>query len=364
MGKPKQAEPLDYKAIMGQAGASAAAMMKQQFKSLVEYYPALDRLQMESIASLSTMLSEEGGILYSWKENSKKDQRKGAPQWEKIPIGKANPNTYTGKARQAVEEAIRATGPIKLQGDKLAALGDILAEQALENYEQSGPNEIESELQRQALGDLRLGRSLSPEQQRDAVQSARAAMEQRGLGTSQATTAAEILNRDALASQREAERRNFAASTNQMLLGNQMGRRDQAAQQMSLGSTLASNAGQLYGQSAGLGLEGGAALIRTDPVSRAMAPGIAMAGQTISNMGNMITPTYQSAMGLSGQVAGFNANMLDSRYNAWANMQGARMGANATQNAGMMGMVGGIGGGLLAGGGAAYGGMAMAGVAV
>jgi hypothetical protein len=63
-------------------------------------------------------------------------------------------------------------------------------------------------------------------------------------------------------------------------------------------------------------------------------------------------------------VASFNANMLDSRYNSWANnqaalqgaaMQGnatlgaARIQAGATQSAGTMGMIGSIAGGVIGG---------------
>jgi hypothetical protein len=66
------------------------------------------------------------------------------------------------------------------------------------------------QLEQQASGDLALGRSLSAEQERDAVQSARSGMAARGLATGNSALAAELLNRDRFATQREAERRNFA----------------------------------------------------------------------------------------------------------------------------------------------------------
>jgi hypothetical protein len=351
----QHAAPLDFGAIMSASNQQARAAVREQFKSLVDYYPALERLQTTTVQNYGTMLSEEGGMLYSWVQNSKAAQRKGKPEWEKIVVGKANPNIYTGKARQAVEQAMEARGPITLQGDQLKAIGDFISEQALLSYAESGPTEIETELGRQAMNDLTLGRSLSAEQQREATQAARASMNQRGLGTSMATSAAEILNRDAMASQREADRRNFAASANQMLVANQMGRRDQAAQQAALGSTVSGNAAQIYGQAAGLGLEGAGAFLRTDPVQRAMAPGIAAAGQNFATAGNIIGPTYGNAMNAGLGVASFNANMLDTRANSqlnnWAAMQAAQMGAGASRQAGMMGMIGGIGGGLLGGAG-------------
>jgi hypothetical protein len=58
---------------------------------------------------------------------------------------------------------------------------------------------------------------------------------------------------------------------------------------------------------------------------------------------------------MAGNVASFNANMLDTRYNSYMNnqsaLQAARISAGASQQAGMMGMFGGIGSGLLSAGG-------------
>jgi hypothetical protein len=344
-------------AIMSAANAGAAASVGSQMKALVENYPRMERLQLATIGNVGGLLSEEGGELFSW-ELVKKGNAKRPDEWRKISLGKADPNLYTGMARKAVEEAIASREPIELQGDKLAAIGDTITNLALQNYLASGNKTfIESELQRQAETELSLGRQLTPEQEREAQQSARAAFAARGLGASMGGTAAEILNRDAMASAREAERRNFAGATNQMLFQNEMARRDQSAQQAALGSTISGNAANLYGSSAGIGLQGAQSLLQVDPKMRAINPGIAMGSGITQNLGpGMIAPTYQSAMNLAGNVAGFNANMLDSRYNAWANMQGARMAAGATQNAGMMGMIGGIGGGVATGAGLAIAG--------
>jgi hypothetical protein len=149
------------------------------------------------------------------------------------------------------------------------------------------------------------------------------------------SSAAEILNRDAAAQAREASRRNFASATNQMVTGNVFGRAGQA------GSVLGSAAqGQLM----------------VDPYSRAL--GSAQIGGNLSNsLQGSIGQTFGGAQQMAGNVASFNANMLDTRANSqlnnWAAMNAASMNASATGQSGMMGMAGGIGGGLLMGAGLA-----------
>jgi hypothetical protein len=129
--------------------------------------------------------------------------------------------------------------------------------------------------------------------------------------------------------------------------------------------------GETYGQSAGIGMTGANQLVGIDPIQRGMAPGIGLGSSIQGTSGQMIGNTYASANQMAGNVASFNANMLDSRYNSWANNQAALQGAamygnatlgaariqaGATQSAGMMGMIGGLGGGALSGLGSVGGG--------
>jgi hypothetical protein len=210
--------------------------------------------------------------------------------------------------------------------NRVSGLGNMLADQV-------GPTNIERMLQQQAETELGLGRSLSAEETRDAQQSARAAFAARGLGTSMGSSAAEILNRDAAAQAREASRRNFASATNQMVTGNVFGRAGQA------GGMLGSAAqGQLM----------------VDPYSRAL--GSAQIGGNLgNNLQSGIGQTFGGAQQMAGNVASFNANMLDTRANSqlnnWAAMRGAQMQAGAMNQAATMGMIGSIGGGLLGGAG-------------
>lgn len=75
----------------------------------------------------------------------------------------------------------------------------------------AGHSQIRDTLDKQALDELALGRSVSGEQERAAHQAARAAWSARGLAHSNGAVGAEILNRDAVASERERMRRAFAA---------------------------------------------------------------------------------------------------------------------------------------------------------
>ena len=194
-------------------------------------------------------------------------------------------------------------------------------------------NAISQQLNTSALSDLQLGRSLTPEQERAATQQARAGYAARGLGAGTGAMAAEILNRDAYATQREAQRRTFAgavmADTNQAAL-------NVAGQRMNY-----------------------------DPYQRAFAPGASF-GQGISGQtSGMLGQAYGNALNTVGNVDTFNTNMLETRRNSVLNnnasMQGAYMNAQAQQSAGMMGMFGSLGGGALAAGGSIGGAMILGG---
>jgi hypothetical protein len=188
----------------------------------------------------------------------------------------------------------------------------------------SAPNAIEAQLQRDAESELALGRSLTPEQQREASQSARAAFAARGLGTSMGSSAAEILNRDAYGQQRLDARRGFAANVNQMDLARRQRR---------------------------IGLAG--AYTELDPFRQSIGPAFGLGASTLSNTTGQVGNIFANSLQQSGNVSSFNTNMgmslRNSALNNNAAMQAAAMQAGASQNAGMMGMFGGIGGGALTG---------------
>jgi hypothetical protein len=296
---PPQAEPLDYTKLMKQGTEQGAKSYKAQLGSQIDAYGKLETLQLGSVDKLASKLDSTN-------------------------------NAYT---QRATDQLIAAEG----QATELGSLAKSTKDLAATSAQDLQGTDIERELQRQAEGDLALGRSLSAEQERAATQQARAGMSARGLGTGTGAVAAEVLNRDAYATAREAERRNFAGNTNQMLVGNRDTR---------LGRT-----GSLLGQAANTTLAQGDLRSRiaqgnlaVDPYARAIQPGLGMGASTLGITGNMIGSTYNNANLMAGNVASFNANMLDSRWNTVQNnnasLQSAYMGARASDNASNAGFAG------------------------
>lgn len=270
---PAQPAPLDVGAIMAASSAAAKDQIKTQYEELIKNYPKLEELSLGTVQKLATNLG----------------------------------NQETRDAQSYIRRAL--------------ALGEMDPNAAM-------PTSIEQGLYDAGERELALGRSLSPEQERMAQQSARAAYAARGLGTSMPAASAEVLNRDALASQRERERQAFASQQNTMFMGNVMGRRGALA--------------DLYTSGAGN-------LIAADPYNRAVAPGLGLGQGTQGNMMQLSGQTFSSANQLAGAAAAANASMQADRYTNWANMQAAREAAGAMRQSGMYGMIGGIGGGLLSG---------------
>jgi hypothetical protein len=114
--------------------------------------------------------------------------------------------------------------------------------------------------------------------------------------------------------------------------------------------------GSLYGQQAGIAQNQYAnnlglaqANVALDPYQRALGSNIPIASQ--GNAASMIGNTYNQANQMAGNVASFNNNMLESRYNSFQNNQaalrGAAMQAGATAGASQSSM---MGSGMAAGG--------------
>ena len=206
----------------------------------------------------------------------------------------------------------------RLDNDYLARTRGVIGE---ELAAASAPNAIEARLQQDAEAELALGRSLSPEQTREATQSARAAMAARGMATSNAGIGAELLNRDAYATARQDQRRGFASGVNQM---------DLARRQRRIG--LAGAYGDL------------------DPFRQGMQPAFGLGMQTLSTTAGQAGNNFRNALTTGGGVETFNVNMAASNRNSVLNnnaaMQSAAMQAGAMNNAATMGMIGQIGGSI------------------
>jgi hypothetical protein len=227
-------------------------------------------------------------------------------------------SAYAQEARALAQRGAERSDQVNMLGGRLLGVADQVDTQE---------SALEAELRRQAQEDLALGRSLSPEQQREAAQSARQAFAARGLGTSMGGAAAEILNRDRYATQRQDQRRAFALGANQSIEGTLGARRALA------GDLLGRSAGA-YETSGNMALNASNALATQNPYN------IALGG-----LGSG-TGVIQGASGMASDIAGFNTNMEASMYNSYMNNQAARQAANttagATRQAGMFSMIGNI----------------------
>jgi hypothetical protein len=254
--------------------------------------------------------------------------------------GKLN-NKYLAKTRGVIgSELSAASRPSAIEGElQRRGLGDLLA----------GPTAIQQQLRDDAQRELALGQSLSPEEQRNATQAARGAFAARGMATGNAAAGAEILNRDAAGRQRQDQRRQFAMGAEQYFLGTEDARRGFAANV---------NQMDLARRQRRIGLSG--MYMETDPYRQALGPAFGLGGDTLRTSQVQVSDIFRNSLQQSGNVASFNTNMLASNRNAVLNnnaaMQAAAMQAGASQNAGMMGMFGGIGGGIASGAGMAIAG--------
>jgi hypothetical protein len=318
--EPAMAAPLDYSALMRSANEGAAAAAAAQVQASVAAYPEQERLQLETIQKIAANLD----------------------------------NQYTRDALAGVNRTVGDASTIRGLGADMRGMAGEIGGIGRSLQAQSGETNIERTLRQQAEADLALGRSLSAEETRDAQQSARSAFAARGLGTSMGSAAAEILNRDSAAQARESARRNFAASTNQMVTGNVFNRYGQAAGL--LGSAAQVNQGAANAYAQGANIDQGAAQMRAnlDPQFRALGYS-GIGGGIGQNLTTAMGQTWRGAQELAGGAATFNANMLDTRYNSYMNnqasLQAARMQAGAMNRSATMGMLGSaIQGGIQAGG--------------
>jgi hypothetical protein len=258
-----------------------------------------------------------------------------------VAIGDGAGNQINALAPQVVRMGDQYMGQI-------SGLGQMLGNQARQGFATSGPTGIEAELYRQGQRELAMGRSLSPEQLRDATQSARQGMAARGMATGNAALGAELLNRDRFASQREAERRQFAATANQMREQNVMSRRqaagnmatasgntlDQAGRMGLAGRELAGNlydtagrmqmsgrqiGGALLGDVGRLRLDGARATADLDPMQRALTPGLSLGQTAMGSSADMTQGAFGNMLDLFANTGSFNINRGDSLYNSWNN---------------------------------------------
>jgi|688.fasta_scaffold60897_4 hypothetical protein len=274
------------------------------------------------------------------------------------------------EGQQTLDEA----NPYLDQLSQLGPAGEQLMAALGQGY-QAAPiaaREVEqSELGRSMMDEAQrrvaLRGQLDPQAARDAVQSARSAFAARGLGTGLGSAAAELLNRDRYSRQRAFEDLGFAQGVDQMDL---MRRTDNAGR--NLQGSIANESNRLAGAGMNLGMLGDAYStqqgIKQMGLTAALERGrLAAAANPNTMMMNLYdqgertgSQSIDAATSMANNWAtnnlmaqGFNSNAIASQILGAQNLQASRYAANATQNAGMMGMIGGIGGGVATGAGLA-----------
>jgi hypothetical protein len=379
---PPAPAPIDYDKMAEASIRVAKAQTAEEEAAIRRLYPEYIRMQFGTADQLAGRLDNE----YL--------QRTRGVIGEELQAASA-PNAIEAELQRRAQADLMA-GPTvadrQIEAAGLSAMG-MRADQVQAGQVGAG-----------TLGDTLMGRAnqmaqstgrLSPDAERDAVQAARAGMAARGLATGSAGTAAELLNRDRFARQRQFEDLGFSQQVQGQDLtrqfqnvGNRLaaGQSNQAANQAQLAqnrgfmvdarnavlATEEARRGQALGASQldlarrqrRIGLSG--MYMETDPYRQALGPAFGLGGDTLRTSQGQVSDIFGNSLTQSGNVASFNTNMLASNRNAALNnnaaMQAAAMQAGASQNAGMMGMFGGIGGGVASGLGSVGMGMALGGV--
>lgn len=231
------------------------------------------------------------------------------------------------------------------RSNPMLALSDTAVTRSLMDL---GPSRIETEMERQAYGDLLQGQNLSPQENRDAVQAARAGMSARGLATGSPAVIAEVLNRDTFARGREAQRRGFAATVEGM-------RRSRAA-----GDLQMAQAGAAYGQSQ---VNPRTTLFGTgDMLSKNRSQPMTFTNQIGPYIADFANTNVQAAGQYNGQMIGRDLQLAGMQHDIGMTLMNARFfndigRANmaAAQGAGNQAMMGQMGGALLNGVGSLMG---------
>jgi hypothetical protein len=349
------------------AKQTAGTLTKQEANKLRGLEKQAGSLQTKA-GTLRGRLDAQAGRLTAWEQQNLAT----APTATDV-LSEAFP-----EGQQTLDEA----NPYLDQLSQLGAAGEQLMRQLGQGY-QAAPiaaREVEqSELGRSMMDEAQrrvaLRGQLDPQAARDAVQSARSAFAARGLGTGLGSAAAELLNRDRYSRQRAFEDLGFAQGVDQMDLAR---RTDNAGR--SLQGSIANESNRLAGAGMNVGMLGDAYATQqgvkqmglTAALERGRLAGAANPNTMLLNLYGQGQPVGSQSIDAATSVAnnwaqnnvmaqGFNANAMASQILGAQNLQAARMAAGATQNAGMMGMIGGIGGGALAAGGSVLGAYALAG---
>jgi hypothetical protein len=134
-----------------------------------------------------------------------------------------------------------------------------------------------------------------------------------------------------------AANRDFLMNANTAGINSGITRGNYAASLLGQTANLYGQAGGAYQNATSLGFGGANALVNLDPYQRAMGIGVQLGSGIQSTSGQMIGNAFSGAQQMAGNVASFNANMMDSRYNSAMNNNAALSGASSAANGQMLG---------------------------
>lgn len=186
---------------LGDARAYAQAqerLNERQAQRALELYPQFVDAQMSAaLHYYPRFAASERKETTKTRDTDLSDFTRNAPGWGDA-LGQLSP-AYSAMGKEA-------------KGSAGSPLLDYLNMQAFD----AGPSDLRRELTKQALYDLSFGGTLTPEEERMAQQSSRAAYSARGLVNSNPAITAEVLNRDYLSRERLRERMQMGINAQQV----------------------------------------------------------------------------------------------------------------------------------------------------
>lgn len=221
-----------------------------------------------------------------------------------------------GRSGGLMRESILKTSP------EIAAANQSM----MDRLKELGPSQIEGELNKQALEDLRLKGSLSGEDIRSSQQAARAAMGARGMNSGRTAALSEVLNRQNFSDARKGERRQFASAI------------DAQVQQRKAGDAAISNntfntLGAFWDPQQRLFGRGGSQVSGQVSGPNAFAPYLGAA----QDVGRSNQATSMGILGMNQAAYEFGINRADSNYWNQQNMMASDRNARSQRNSNLLG---------------------------
>jgi hypothetical protein len=222
-------------------------------------------------------------------------------------------NSSSPRTRQALQ----SSQEVMWQSRQPTSLHNAIQSDAQAKLNYTSP--ILSQLNNQAMGDLSLGRSLSPEEEMIARQQALAGAASRGMSNGAGALAGEVLNRNQFANQRQNERRTFASGVEQLGQANSTANRGYAMnadlaeleRQKQMANTTYYNAN--------LQMRGDPAYMASEIAGNYFTPSLTASQNNTNSLLNYGSDLYNT-----------NFNAQQSNYNAFLNYLAANEGNQMT----------------------------------